>query len=115
VRHGYRPGWHFPGGGVEFNETIETALARELLEEAGIVVEAPPKLFGIYANFHAFRGDHIALFIIETWSQPQVPAPGHEIAEHGFFALDALPDDIAAGTRARLDEIFAGARRSSLW
>lgn len=115
IRHGYRPGWHFPGGGVEKGETIELALRRELQEEAGIEFDGEPPLFGVYANFEAFPGDHIALFVIRDWRQPTIPKPNAEIAEQGFFGLDELPAGITRATRARLAEILEGVARAPHW
>ena len=115
VRHGYRPGWHFPGGGVERNEPMLEALERELIEETGVELTGDPELVGLYANFEAFRGDHIALFRVQSWKREAVPAPNAEIAEARFFALDTLPADTTPGALRRLDEIFRGAPRSEQW
>lgn len=115
VKHTYRPGWHFPGGGVERHETVEAALRRELMEEAGICLTAPPEFFGIYANFRAFPSDHVALHIVRHWEQPAPPQPNQEIAAHGFFAADALPRDTTRAAVERIAEIFNGVPRNDMW
>jgi 8-oxo-dGTP pyrophosphatase MutT (NUDIX family) len=115
VRHTYRPGWHFPGGGVERGETVLTALTRELHEEAGVELTAPPELFGLYSNETVFPGDHIALFVVRQWRRPVVPAPNSEIAEQGFFAISELPGGTIAGARRRLAEIVDTTARSYVW
>lgn len=115
VRHTYRPGWHFPGGGVERRETVEEALARELQEETGVLVTGKPELFGVYANFHVLPSDHVALFVVRQWQQPRIPPPSREIAEQGFFAKDALPREINESTQARIRELFDGGTRNPLW
>ena len=115
IRHTYRKGWHFPGGGVERGETVEEALEREMEEEAGAVLTGAPELFGIYSNAQVFPNDHVALFVVRSWSQARIPEPNHEIAEQRLFAPDQLPEDINPGTGRRLAEIFLNKPRSRFW
>lgn len=106
IRHSYRPGWYFPGGGVERGETLEEALARELQEEAGVEMTQAPQLHGVFANDANFPGDHIAFFVVRAWRQTGIPKPNMEIAEQGFFARDALPAGTDPGVTRRLGEVF---------
>ena len=115
VRHGYRPGWHFPGGGVERNETLLVALERELEEETGVIATGQPVLHGMFSNAENFPGDHIALFVVREWEQPAVPRPNAEIAEQRFFAVDDVPADTDSGARRRMAELFQGKSVSVKW
>jgi ADP-ribose pyrophosphatase YjhB (NUDIX family) len=115
VRHGYRPGWFFPGGGVEWNETVETALQRELEEEVGVSLTEPARLHGIFGNFTSFPGDHIAVFVVRHWQRKENYRKLGEIAETGMFTRSELPAETDAGTRTRLAEIFDASPISQLW
>jgi ADP-ribose pyrophosphatase YjhB (NUDIX family) len=116
VRHTYVAGWHLPGGGVEPGEAVATALARELAEEAGVRPTAPPVLLGLYHHPQFSPRDHVALYRVPSFVRDDAaPQPGYEIAERGFFPLDALPDGASDASRRRLAEVFAGAAPSTVW
>ena len=115
IRHTYMPGWQFPGGGVEIGETALQALARELAEEGNIEIVSPPVARSVHLNRHASRRDHVVVYLVEGFRQIGPKQPDMEIAEAGFFALDALPNGITEGTRRRLDEIFCGVEPTGEW
>lgn len=115
VRHTYIAGFHLPGGAVENDETAVESLLRELEEEGGLSAGEPPRLIGFYHNPRHSRRDHVALYLARGVTQAAPRAPDWEIAESGFFALDALPADTTASTRARLDEFFRQTAPSPTW
>ncbi len=115
VRHGYRPGWFFPGGGVERHETLQDALLREVEEETCVVPTGPAEFHGLFANIERFPGDHIAVFVVRQWQRDSIPKPNAEIAEQDFFDPGALPTATDSGTRRRLAEILDGQPPARHW
>jgi ADP-ribose pyrophosphatase YjhB (NUDIX family) len=113
VRHTYTDGWHLPGGGVDHGESALTAAQRELAEEGGVEAQ-DLRLIGFYSNHERFKHDHVALYRTDAWQRCATRENG-EIAERGFFALDALPDGVTPGTRRRLAEALEGAPPSDVW
>ena len=115
VQHSYVRGWHLPGGGVEPGETMQQALARELDEEGNIRLGSAPRLHGIFFNRRVSRRDHVAVYVVQDFEQAGPFKANREIAVASFFALDALPNDTTAGTRARIAEVMGGAPVSEHW
>ena len=115
VKHTYVSGWYLPGGGVEVGQSFREAMVRELMEEGRIEVLGEPALLGVYLNSHVSPRDHVAVYVVREFRQDRAPAPNREIAETGFFALDALPHDTTEGTRLRLAEVLHGRPVGTTW
>ena len=114
IEHTYMPGWYMPGGGVEHGETSAQALARELVEEAGVEITSPPRLVSIHANHGRFRGDHVLVYRIDHWRPCKATSIG-EIKALGWFAPDALPAETTPSTRRRIEEVLGGREVDPCW
>ena len=114
IEHTYIPGWYMPGGGVERGETAEAALAREMLEEAGIEVIGRPTLLSVHDNRRLFPEDHVLIYRIDRWRQVE-PTQRGEILHRGFFAPDDLPAETTRATRNRIKEALEGAESDLFW
>jgi ADP-ribose pyrophosphatase YjhB (NUDIX family) len=115
VRHSYVKGWHMPGGGVEVGETLEKALAKELLEEANVKITGETHLLGFYLNSKAALRDHVAVYLVRDFEQIAPKLPDREILEARFFPLSELPEGTTSATKRRIAEALSGAAVSQFW
>lgn len=118
VRHTFAAGWAFPGGGVKKGEGFEAALARELREEVAIADFAVERVLGVYHSRREYKDDHIVIFVVrvpEGSEAALAKADALEIAEVGWFALNALPEGLSPATGRRIGEYLAGVTGGGAW
>lgn len=115
VKHTYQPKyWYTIGGGVDTGESPLAAIHRELLEETGITLNAPARLFAVYYSNLEKRDDYIIFYISNSdFTQQTISSP--EILEMKWFSLDALPKDISPATQRRIDEYLGKIVVSDRW
>ncbi len=96
VRHSYGGrNWFLPGGGHRGAESPDEALVREMREESGLEV-AVTRLIGVYFYAGGYKRDHIYIFACQV-VVGGVRRTGGEIADIGWFAPDALPENLMLG------------------
>ena len=105
--------WEFPGGSVEFGETLTQALRREMQEEYGIEI-AVCELLDVVDHILPAEGQH---WVSPTYlctivsGEPHIQEPG-KCSENGWFMPDEMPDDLTQITRQNLRHYL---ERSENW
>ncbi len=98
------PGWAIPGGFVDYGETLEDAVCREMKEETCLDVN-------LVRQFHTYsdpkrdpRHHTVTTIFIATASG--TPEAADDAEDVGIFTRDNLPEDMAFDHRQILEDYF---------
>jgi 8-oxo-dGTP diphosphatase len=87
--------WSFPGGHLEFNETLETCARREVLEETGLHLKnLRPATFT--NDIFTLEGKHyVTLYVTAEYDSGELQVREPEKCERwAWFAWDDLPQPL---------------------
>ncbi|OHB26834.1 MAG: NUDIX hydrolase [Desulfuromonadaceae bacterium GWC2_58_13] len=85
-------GWALPGGFVDYGESLETAAAREALEETGLTVRNL-RQFGAYSDPQRDPRQHNISFVFTAEGEGNLEG-GDDAASARLFSLDNLPSPL---------------------
>jgi 8-oxo-dGTP diphosphatase len=102
--------WNLPGGGMEYGETVEEALAREVREEVGLEIEIE-RLVGVYSKPQ--KREVVLTFLCHPVADTEATI-SDEVSETGWFVPPAWPEPLLPKHRERLEDALAGRREAIL-
>lgn len=100
--------WEFPGGSVEFNETLPQAVMREVKEEYGIEVEVLELLDVVDHIIPAEQQHWVSpTFVCRVKSGvPRILEP-HKCDAIGWFTIDEIPvDELTIASKRSLESLL---------
>jgi ADP-ribose pyrophosphatase YjhB (NUDIX family) len=102
LNHVLRPfsGWGLPGGFIDRGEQPESAIRRELMEEAGIELEELAMYRVRTVNAHIE-----IIFTARTAGEAAVSS--REIMDLGWFAADDLPEKMSEAQKRLIELVLA--------
>ena len=86
----FQGSWALPGGFVDYGETTEHAIVREMKEETGLEVTING-LVGVYSDPGRDPRGHTVTIVYDLKKNGGRLASGDDAAEAQFFNLDSLP------------------------
>jgi len=96
--------WVMPGGHVEYGETVEKAIKREMKEEVGVAVKIK-KLFGVYSDPKRDPRYHTASVVYLLEKGNGKICIGEEASDFKYFSLNNLPKKIGFDHRKILNDL----------
>ena len=99
-------GWALPGGFVDYGESLETAVCREMKEETGLDIDLVRQLHAYSDPARDTRNHTVSVIFIATASG--IPKAGDDAGKAEIFTRDTLPEEIAFDHRQILDDYFSG-------
>ncbi len=104
--------WGIQGGAVEFGETIDQAVERELKEELGVECEIV-RLLGVTDHIVPEEGAHWVspVFLARISSGTPKNAEPEKHSEMRWFDLEELPEDVTLPTKNAVRLLDAGPGR----
>jgi 8-oxo-dGTP diphosphatase len=83
--------WQFPGGGMEFGETPEEAIKREMIEEIGVEIEIITLIPKIYTETRNGKWQGIFIcFLCRLKNESATIILNHEATEYNWFELEEI-------------------------